>query len=65
MVLVMQLDRLNEKLVKLPTEGVKGLEQGFHVVILKLLCTSSNVVHQLLLVPLIRLDAGSQSEPGY
>ncbi|KAG5534260.1 hypothetical protein RHGRI_022396 [Rhododendron griersonianum] len=25
------LDRLNEKLVKLPTEGVKGLEQGFHV----------------------------------
>ncbi|KAF7134467.1 hypothetical protein RHSIM_Rhsim08G0012600 [Rhododendron simsii] len=25
------LDRLNEKLVKLPIEGVKGLEQGFHV----------------------------------
>ncbi|XP_058179566.1 uncharacterized protein LOC131298228 isoform X2 [Rhododendron vialii] len=27
---IYQLDRLNEKLVKLPTEGVKGLEQGFH-----------------------------------
>ncbi|GMP32864.1 hypothetical protein CsSME_00006427 [Camellia sinensis var. sinensis] len=39
----MQLDRLNEKMLKIPTEEVTVLERGFHLVILRTLKEKNKV----------------------